>query len=79
MVVPLEAPNVEGTSKGCATVDHAVVKQIMEKPVGLLRQRAQRQVSERGASRPTGEVRVIAAKSGADRQFTVSSELRLPS
>ena len=32
VVVPLEAPNVEGTSKGCATVDQAVVKQIMEKP-----------------------------------------------
>jgi CHRD domain len=32
VVVPLEAPNAEGTSKGCATVDQAVVKQIMDKP-----------------------------------------------
>ena len=30
--VPLEAPSAEGTSKGCATVDQELVKQIMEKP-----------------------------------------------
>jgi CHRD domain len=32
VVVPLEAPNAEGASKGCATVDREVVKQIMDKP-----------------------------------------------
>ena len=30
--MPLEAPNAEGTSKGCATVDREVLKQIMDKP-----------------------------------------------
>ena len=79
VAVPLEAPNAEGTSKACATVDREVLKQIMDSPSGLLRQRTQRQVSERRASRPAGEVRVIPAKSGADTQITVSSEFRLPS
>ena len=30
--VPLEAPSAEGSSKGCADVDQALVKQIMDKP-----------------------------------------------
>jgi len=34
VAVPLEAPNAEGTSKGCATVDRQVLKQIMDDPSG---------------------------------------------
>jgi hypothetical protein len=30
--VPLDTPNAEGTSKGCATVDRAVLKEIMDTP-----------------------------------------------
>jgi CHRD domain len=32
VAVPLEAPNAEGTSKACATVDREVLKQIMDSP-----------------------------------------------
>jgi CHRD domain len=34
VAVPLETPNAEGTSKGCATVDRQVLKQIMDDPSG---------------------------------------------
>src|SRR5262245_58662169 len=30
--VPLETPSTEGSSKGCATVDRELIKQIMDKP-----------------------------------------------
>jgi hypothetical protein len=32
VAVPLEAPNADGTSKACATVDREVLKQIMDSP-----------------------------------------------
>jgi hypothetical protein len=30
--VPLQAPSAEGSSKGCATVDRELIKQMMDKP-----------------------------------------------
>jgi hypothetical protein len=50
VAVPLQTPSAEGTSKDCATVDRAVLKQIMDNP-------SQYYVNVHTAEHPNGALR----------------------